>query len=460
MALIPFLQSLGATHLFTLNNEGTATAHDLGDSVSPTRITGGAYSFVAAPLCHPFTHCLRTTTSTSSSVDGAIIENRRDINNGAGSGDTSSYNWSDNCRTLMIVSREENIWNPTVIYEQGGGVNNHTIMGGAQTTYQAADAGQPFLIQAGKNLAQSGRVKFLYCVWQSRNHSGNPTNFNRILFYINRRLQGIAILDGTANFPNHSGDVVIGNSAEALKSFAETTFVSQTVEKDAQLLGMFNNVSFDEATCREITDRCVIAEHVIFGTKAQQQAALNVLTGTVFKDVNCAIEIQHAIDEVGDYTLALPNIQFVENEDLGDIAVQYVGPHTLTLINQNGSNAKEVSAPPEKEIQSLLAGLTQIITGGGSVIIVDPLQLTISLPAAGYKVIIYDDDSADAQDLGTELQRADPAATSVIFPYSSSKAGDDIELRVIAPGFKSYVRKITLLGTDFPHTVTLEQETN
>jgi len=82
MALIPWLQSIGVRHGFTLSNEGTNIADDFGDSANPTNITGGTYSFQTDPVCLGMTHCLRTTTSTSENVDGAIIANRQDI--GAG----------------------------------------------------------------------------------------------------------------------------------------------------------------------------------------------------------------------------------------------------------------------------------------------------------------------------------------------------------------------------------------
>ena len=59
------------------------------------------------------------------------------------------------------------------------------------------------------------------------------------------------------------------------------------------------------------------------------------------------------------YSLTLNNIAILlEDANLKDIAVQYVGPNTLTLINA-GSNAVETSTPTEKDLD----GGTTIITG-------------------------------------------------------------------------------------------------
>lgn len=375
MAINTYLQSLGATHLFTLNNEGTSTADDLGDSSTPTSITGGTYTFQASPVCLGVSHSLRTEASTSSGTDGGLFTNQNDINGG-------SAEYASDKRTLCIWVSQDAIQNPTCIYEQGGGVNNFAFMGGAQVTFQAADAGQPFLIAVGKSLPLAGRGYFLVGVWE--HHTKHAGSGNRVLLYVNGVLQDIHEENGTASFPGHGGDIVVGNSGDNLKSFAETTLTSQTTAKNVNYLGMFNNVSLSEAETREIFERMVIPEVVIQAdTVANQQAALDALSGTTYKDVNCAIEIRQATDAT-DYTLTLNNITFVQNENLKDIAVQYVGPNTLTIINA-GSNAEEVSTPIEKDLD----GGTTVITGGGTINVLTPSTLTLTGLQPNSEVRVY-----------------------------------------------------------------------
>jgi len=407
MSYLGFLQSLGPRHLFSLSNEGTSTVHDRGNGANPTSITGGTYSFAADPVCYGATHCLRSTSSTSTGVDGAVFDNRADIN-GSGAG---SYDWNDGTRSVILWCRQSNIWNPTCIHEAGGGVNNLTFMGGAQNTWQAADAGQPFLIVAGKTLAKKDRPILHVGIWEY--HTQHAGAGNRVLYYENGVLQGIDEQNGTATFPGHSGDIVVGNSSDNLKSFNETTFSSQTVAKDCNWLGMWNNISLTEAQCREMFERAVRPEVLIDS----------------YSEVNCAIEIRQATDAT-DYTLTLDNIQFVQNQNLRDIAVKYVGPHTLTLINNNGSDAEEVCAPVELDIDG-----STIIPGGGSIVIVNPATIALTGLKDDTEVRMF------AAGTGTEL-----AGQEIVNggSFSASIQEPSIDIVVMALGYQN----LRLTGVD------------
>lgn len=376
MAIISYLQGLGATHLFTLDNVGTSTSDDLGNSSTPTNIASGTYSFQSNPVCYGASHSVRTTANTNNAIDGAVFANTTDINN------SNVLPYRNGTRTLLLWFKQDAIQNVTCIYEQGGGTNNFAFMGGAQTTFQAADAGQPFLIAATKDKAIANRAYFLVGVWEY--HTQHPGSGNRVLFYANGVLQETVEENGTATFPAHAADIALGNSSENLKSFAETNLVSQTTAKNINYFGMYNNTSLTEAQCRNIFERMVIPEVVIAAdTVANQQAALDALSGTTYQNVNCAIEIRQATDAT-DYTLTLNNITFVQNDNLRDIAVQYVGPNTLTLINSN-SNAVEVSTPDEKDLD----GGTTVLTGGGTINIVSPSTLTLTGLQANSEVRVY-----------------------------------------------------------------------
>ena len=81
MAIRTFLQGLGATHLFDLDNNGLSTTDDLGNSSTLTSLTLGANSsFVTTPVCEGVTHSLQTTNNTSMSIAGAEATNVADIN--------------------------------------------------------------------------------------------------------------------------------------------------------------------------------------------------------------------------------------------------------------------------------------------------------------------------------------------------------------------------------------------
>lgn len=409
MAIISHLQGLGATHLFTLDNAGTLTTDDLGNSSTPTNISGGNYSFQTDPVCEGVTYSLDVVANTSNSVSGAIFTNKNDIN-------VSSTTMNYNNRSLLIWFKQSEIQNSTCIYKQGGRVNNFAFMGGALTTFQAADEGQPFLIVQSKSLTQANRSYCLIGVWE--HHTQHSGLGNRILFYINGVLQGISELTGTDNFPSHDGDITCGNAAVNLKSFAETTLTSQTTEKNCNFLGMFNNVSLTQSQCREIFERMVIPEVVIAAdTVANQQAALNALSGTTYKDVNCAIEIRQATDATN-YTLTLNNITFVKNDNLKDISVQYVGPNTLTIINSN-SNAVEVSTPAEKDLD----GGTTIISGGGTINIVNLINLTLTGLKANSEVRIYQAGTT------TEIDGVENSSTT--FATTTSESSVDIVVHAL-----------------------------
>ena len=444
MAIISYLQGLGATHLFTLDNVGTSTSDDLGNSSVPTNIISGTYSFQANPVCYGASHSVRTTATATNATDGATFANTNDINI------NNALPYNSGTRTVILWFKQDAIQNVTCIYEQGGGANNFAFMGGAQTTFQAAHAGEPFLIAATKDKAIANRAYFLAGVWEYyTQHAGSG---NRVIFYVNGVLQEIAEENGTATFPSHGGDIALGNSKENLKSFAETVLTSQTTAKNCNYLGMYNNTSLTEAQCRNIFERMVIPEVVIAAdTVANQQAALNALSGTTYQNVNCAIEIRQATDAT-DYTLTLNNITFVQNPNLKDIAVQYVGPNTLTLINAN-SNAVEVSTPVEKDLD----GGTTVLTGGGTINLVPLNNVSITGITAGSRLQIYNVTTA------AEVVNTTVAGTSYTATYAEGtgyNSGDTVRIRLTQTSTTTAKLpfETTVLATDAGWTALVSQE--
>jgi hypothetical protein len=108
------------------------------------------------------------------------------------------------------------------------------------------------------------------------------------------------------------------------------------------------------------------------------------------------------------------------------------------------------------------AGRPSVRTDGAAVVfITDQVSLTIGSNVPGALVLVYDQDSADPQDLGTELLRVAATTGVDVFQYDQGKAGDLVAVRIVAPGYRPLIRRsITLPAADSPLDLTLEVETN
>lgn len=362
------INNLQATHCFSMNNTDGEIPNIL--SNSPTEFYAGSYSYSPNPVCSGVTHCLRSTNNTnfSTRVDGATMYRRRDINNSAdtgGGGDSSTYNYTQGSRSLAMWTRVADFTVPSCIYEQGGGTNNFAFISGIgkTITWQAADAGQPFLIAQSNFLGIENRNYLIIGLWQwHNNHSGNG---NRVIFYINGVEQETVELSGTDPFPSHTGDITVGNTADTLQSYNGGTIPLIERQNDCNYLVMSNNIIWDEALCREFFERTVLPDFIISGTVSEQQAILDGLSGTTFVNSNCAIQIRQATDATN-YRLFIDDITFIEDDNLRDIAIQYVGQNTLTIENANGSNVVEISTPFEYDLDG-----TNILLGDGNINLVE-----------------------------------------------------------------------------------------
>jgi len=356
MAINDFIVDyLGATHMFSLDNK--KTEEDGVTTDEPTQISDGEYSFVEDPVCEGYSYSLKTNgipDDYETRENGAKIDNTDDINV-----DNDGI-YGSGQKTLIIWSRSNDITTPSCIYEEGAQVNNFAFFVGIgkSLTFQAADDGQPFLIGQSKLQAIPGRPYFLTGVWE---YQRDDTGYNTLTFYINGVKQDEVQLGGTDVFPNHSGDIRIGNTDDDLKSYNDGVIKSAVREKWANMLGFYNNIVITEDQAREIFERTTLAEHTIEAdTVKNQQQALDSLIGESFSDVNCAIRIVQATDS-DDYTLLLDNINFKRVDELRDIHVQFVGTGNLRIENCNGSNAYELSSPAEVE------RVSGVIDGGGTI---------------------------------------------------------------------------------------------
>ena len=138
--------------------------------------------------------------------------------------------------------------------------------------------------------------------------------------------------------------------------------------------------------------------------------------------------------------------------DLTGITVE--AGHTLKIRNNSATNAITVQIDP-----SITASST---TAGGTVTIDNSVNYTATLKSSVYPVayVIYDDDAADPQELGTELFRDNALAAQGSYVYPSAKAGDDIVVRVIKSGYRPSIQTVTLPAADSDILTTLTPETN
>jgi len=86
--------------------------------------------------------------------------------------------------------------------------------------------------------------------------------------------------------------------------------------------------------------------------------------------------------------------------------------------------------------------------------------LTVNGLISGTTFVIYDDDSADPQSLGTQLYRNNSSGASDTFIYEAPKVGDNVVVCMYADGYKPYQDTVTLTASNASYTVKPIQETN
>lgn len=356
MAIRDFLTAtLGYKHVFMMND----LVRDPGSTGIVTTATLSTGSFVAQPLCEGVDNSYEAISGADGGDAGFVVNNTNDINS---NGDM----WRRYDIGIWFEAIEIDV--PTCIYEQGGGTNNHALLyglGGVITT-QAADAGTPFLIAQANFVLEAARPLFVYHIWQHPSNSGEATN--RIRTLVNGVFQNEAVSPtSSAVFPAHGGNATAGNTADALRTYNSSTINLASRAKRTNMLLLGGDLAISDLQIREIFERTVLPQVTIAAdTVANQQAALDALIGNAYVGVNCAIRIIQATDATN-YRLFVDNINFTEDANLRDIAIQYVGPNTLTLENANGSNVVEVSTPAE--VDQSVDG-TSILPGGGSIALV------------------------------------------------------------------------------------------
>jgi len=354
-------------------------------------------------------------------ANGSQINNQTDINTAV------TTRWGQGRRLKHIVAKCPTFQQPTCIEEQGAGTNNTaTAIGlGRAITCQYADAGEPFMILQSAFQAQEGRTYWIASWWVRGGTTGASGADNEAFMVINGVLNDNQTVASNAVFPNHSGDNLIGNSNDSLQSYNGNTQRYVARDKYTQWYFTQNEGGSSPTTnfasvadLREFFERTVVSDIYIVPTAVaalinaisplqsngttpatviaadtveEQQDALDTLKGQIFQNTNSAVCIVEPSAGLN-YRLFVDNQTHIEDPNLRNIAIQFVGSGTLTLENANGSNVVEVSTPAFLDINGNNADL---ITGGGSVVLVEDTvrvsTLNDSQSALTAAKVVYDD---------------------------------------------------------------------
>lgn len=111
-------------------------------------------------------------------------------------------------------------------------------------------------------------------------------------------------------------------------------------------------------------------------------------------------------------------------------------------------------------INGATASTTNAGTSAGQVNIIQSVTMTIQGQIVGGVLVVYDNDSADPQDLGTELARFNTATATETYVYSASKVPDSVTIVMLATGYKQIVRDVDLQSSSFAVILEPELETN
>ena len=134
------------------------------------------------------------------------------------------------------------------------------------------------------------------------------------------------------------------------------------------------------------------------------------------------------------------------------------GADYQTITGEYGGSRTVKGVCVVDENDALFPGVTSMTSDDESIYIppVSP-TLTITGHLVGASVVIYDDETADPQDMGTELARFDTAAASVQY---AGTAGNQVMITMYAPGYKAFQKSYVIAATDATYTIEPELETN
>lgn len=224
------VDALNPTHYWTFDN--TLNDRGLGIISNGTFESGAAFG---AAITADSTNAIDVGTGQ------VTVGNTTDMNDGSNRYQT---------RTFSTWFQADDLSSPTVIWEEGAGVNNFAIAVGVarNVQVQAADEGAYYLTLFADNLIEQGKPYHIAYTWERGTTTGGAGT--RLRMWLNGVEQGTSYLTtdpSTAEFPSHTGDINFGNTNETLKFYNDDTL--QYIDRDKSLahFAIWNDVLLSEA---------------------------------------------------------------------------------------------------------------------------------------------------------------------------------------------------------------------
>lgn len=237
---------------------------------------------------------------------------------------------------------------------------------GNNSMFEVVDAG--FNLQIFGPVLEPNRPYHLCGVFEGNGFA------NQAKFYVDGIEQTLA--EPTTRQPNTAtltarGVGEFGDPSGASGVGGTSVLLNASVNGHLQHWAMWDGATLTQTQIRdELFEKGALPDVTITSdSQANMQLAVDALSSTVRPDAPLAIRVE-AVLGGGDLALSFDNVTF---DDRISIHVQYMGTDTLTITNNNGSDASIASTP-----------------NGGSVSFVNPAQLTVSPLVSGSEVRIYE----------------------------------------------------------------------
>jgi len=255
----------------------------------------------------------------------------------------------------------------TVLYEEGGGINNIAffIGVGGVLVAQLADTGDDNVhAYSDFRLVPDRNYHILF------RFDYNGTSVFELLVdgVVQQSTFGNPLL--ATNLDAHSGDITWGKTGN-LEVFGTDVLFAGTVIAYYQAWTTFTSYVTDEEAKTQLFELGAVEDiSITEDTEANMQIEFSKNNNTVYGNSAMTFKIEECSE--GDFTL---NAEGITIDDSTSIGLQYAGTNTLTLVNLSGSNfsSDKISTPY-----------------GGIVILQRPSLLTLTNLEEGSKVTVYE----------------------------------------------------------------------
>ncbi|MEM9261319.1 MAG: hypothetical protein AAGA62_16885, partial [Bacteroidota bacterium] len=229
-AYVDDIDALLPTHYWTFDN----TLVDRGNGILRDGTFEAGSTFGAAITAD-------STNSIDVGTGQVTVDNSTDMNDGADRYQT---------RTFATWFQADDLSSPTVIWEEGAGVNNFAITVGVarNVQVQAVDQGEYYLTIFADQLIEQGKPYHIAYTWERGTTTGGAGT--RLRMWLNGIEQGTSYTTtdpSVAAFPSHTGDINFGNTNEALKFYNDDELDYIDRDKSLAHFAIWNDVLLSQA---------------------------------------------------------------------------------------------------------------------------------------------------------------------------------------------------------------------